>query len=813
MAKQFSARQSASLAAAISAILAAAPAAQAQQTNRVLDEVIVTATRRAESVQDVPLNIAAVTTEQIEAQGITNLADIGRRVPGLFVIDQGPRAANAIIMRGLNANPVNATEALGNGGGGTVATYIGEVPVYVDLRPVDLERIEVLIGPQGTLYGAGTLGGAIRYIPNRPQFDQTTVELRANGYMLSQSEGLGANAGMTLNLSKSEIFAFRASVDYLDDPGFIDYNFLVRVPGVSDPEPNFAIAGQRDANLAREKDADWQRTLSGRAALRWQVAEAVDANLTYYFQQQEVGGRTNSHQAAFNTHPYESAHRYLEPNERDNQLLALEVTADLGFAELTSATGYSRYDELGQRDQTDLLIAFEYSYEAFPAFSAFTREVQEDTTLNQELRLVSTSDGPFGWIAGVFYNNYESTSSTEEFTPGFSQYNIDIGLPGALRPDALEYIAVSKVDLVEKALYGELSFDITPQWQVTVGGRWYDYELDTKVDDDLPLLFTTIAPDGRGPNDVIIEFKDGGQSESGTLFKFNSRYKFTDDVMGYLTVSEGYRIGNSNGLGLCPGPSAAVPCASNREFQYFPDSTTNYELGMRTEWLNRRITFNASAFYIDWNDPQLLSSSFVGGAPITVNGSGVRSIGLDLVVDAKLTDHFSLAGSYGYARAELTDDAPDLIRTIDDPAQPGRFDPIGEDALAGDRLPGSPQHQGMVFATYEVTLPDGGDLKFNYGITAISDILTRTGMRGGGESLGGYSLHSASIVLSSEIWSLALYSKNLFNKYAATGARSSTRYVQGVTDENGDSVLLRSYYRDVLRPREIGLRINYKFSL
>jgi len=796
------------LAAAVSAVLSTATAIAADDP--LLDAVTVTATRRAEDIQDVPLNIASITSSQIESKGIVDLADLTRSVPGIFVLDQGPREANAIIVRGLNADPIGGTEALGNAGGGTVSTYVGEIPLYVDLLPVDIERVEVLLGPQGTLYGAGTLGGAIRYIPRRPQFDALTVDLRAEGYALAHSESLGAKGGFTVNIPMGEMFALRASVEYLDDPGFIDYNFIVRNKGVSDPEPDFSDPVAVNNNLRREADVDFQKTLYGRVGLRWQVNDAVDANLTYYYQNTEVGGRSLNQQVSFGTGRYEAAQRFLEPFERKNQLLALEVTADLGFAELTSATGYSKFSDAGQRDQTDLLIALEYSYEAFPAFSAFTREEDEERTFNEEVRLVSTSEGPFSWLVGAFYNKFKEEGLSKEFTPGFSQYNLDNGAPGVLRPDALEYLSVGQAELTEMAAYGELSFEFTSKWQVTLGGRWYKYDLDTNDATDLPLLETTIVG-SRGPNDIVLDYQKGGQSDDGMLFKFNTSYKFTNDVMTYLTVSEGYRIGNTNGLPLCnsTGGFQSVCATGDREFQYKPDSTINYEVGLRTQWFDHSLTLNASVFYIDWKDPQLSTASTVGAAPITINGEGASTRGIELQFNANLTDSFSISGSFSYVKAELTADAPKLIRTIEPPSG---FAPRFEDAFDGDRLPGSPEQQGSLFATY--TVPIGASkLLFNYGLTANSNVYTRAGLRGGGEALGGFALHFASVAFEAEQWTTALYAKNLFDKYAETGVRSSTPNVQTVQDGNGDDVRVRSYTKDVVRPREVGLRFTYKFDL
>ena len=133
-----------------------------------LEEVMVTATRRPQSIQDIPINITSISSQLIEQQRLTDLSDIARIVPGMTVIDQGPRSGNTLTVRGLSAGSIQATDQ-DNNGGGLVATYVGEVPLYIDLKLNDMERVEVLMGPQGTLYGAGTLGGAVRYIPNKPQ--------------------------------------------------------------------------------------------------------------------------------------------------------------------------------------------------------------------------------------------------------------------------------------------------------------------------------------------------------------------------------------------------------------------------------------------------------------------------------------------------------------------------------------------------------------------------------------------------------------------------------------------------------------------
>jgi outer membrane receptor protein involved in Fe transport len=781
-----------------------------------LETILVTATRRSLSVQDIPLNIAAFDASLLEAREISDLAELGRNVPGLYVIDQGKRSANSIVVRGLNLNPFQSAEFLGNTGGKTVATYVGEVPLYVDLTLNDIERVEVLLGPQGTLYGAGTLGGAIRYIPHKPEFGETSVAARGGSFSVSESESMGWRGGGTFNLPLGDNLAFRASIDRLDDPGFIDAPYLVRQPGISDPQPNSPALVA--ANLYRDDDVDWEKTTSARVGLRWQPGDDVDATFTYHYQNMDVGGRTQNHAASFGTGLYESATRYAEPSERRNELLSAEVVADLGFAELTSATGWSKYREHGQRDQTDLLITLELSYEAYPSFSAFTREIEEEKNFAQEIRLVSKGDGKINWIGGVFFQDSEQpVGDSREFTPEFDEYLAQF-FPGPpnLRPDNLEYISVLTEDLTERAVFGEIGFQITDRWDMTFGARYYDFSFDTLGDQDTP-LFNTVG-NGAPPDSINFDLQATTLDDSGSLFKFNTSYRFNDDVLGYFTISEGYRFGAANGIAACedPLPPSSNPCALPNEFQYFPDTTTNYEVGLRSQWLDNRLTFNGALYYIDWQDPQLASVTLIGSQPITKNGEGAETSGFEISLDADITDRLNLGLSYSHSKAELTEVAPSLVREFTG-FGPGTatdgLDAVYLDGQPGDRLPGSPEDQATVWATYDWTLSSQWDLTLNYGISAIGDVITTTGLRGNGETLGGFSLHHASAVFSGNgPWEFSVYAQNLLDKYAVTGVRTRRAFIQTVADENGDPVRVRAYAQQMVRPREIGVRFTYSLE-
>ena len=802
--------------------------------------ITVTATRRAESVQDVPLNIAAVGDSQIEEQGFDELADVLSYVPGINVVDRGGRQGNPIIVRGLNADGLGSGDG-NNNGGGTVATYVGEIPLYVDLKLNDLERVEVLLGPQGTLYGAGTLGGAIRYIPNKPQFDGDTLDLRGEAYQYSEADELSYKGGLTFNKAILPNLAIRGSLDYEDDSGFIDYPYVVNDIGVSEPDPDFSDPSAVKANLHRISDANSEETTSGRLAARWEPTSWLDGTVTYYYQKAEIGGRQGSGwRSTVPVGKYELGKRVEEPNEITNQLLAAEITADLGFAELTSATGMSRFDDNGQRDQTDLLISLEYSYEAFPTFTAYTHEKTRENTINQELRLVSTTDGPLNWIVGGFYNDADVTSYSEEYTPHYADY------VGFDRPDNLEYYSQFYSELKESALYGEIGYDITDKWSVTVGGRYYKYDLESFSDVDFPLFdsgpdYTQTVGITAMEDSLKSDYAAGiaagldtglngtertSQSDNGTLFKFNTSYKFTDDLLTYFTVSEGYRIGNSNGIGECgdydptktQGACALAPgqqygpgagdVSTRDERQYLPDKTTNYELGFKSTLNDGRITLNGAIYYIEWTDPQLSSATINASIPITVNADGAESKGIELNGNWLVTDAFTVRGSYSHTEASLTALAPGLVGTISPPG----FGSVLLDGQDGDRLPGSPEDQLSVFATYVYTLPNGKDLTFNGGYAWQGDVLSRTGGRGGGLTLDSYGVANVSAVYDAGPWQATLFVNNLFDEFYETGVVSSPLFNQVLTDDDGGLVHTRSYYTYVGAPRAIGVRFNYSFD-
>jgi iron complex outermembrane receptor protein len=803
------------IALAVSASVLPVQYSVAQEIDNQIEKIEITATRRSGSVQEAPLNITALTSDTLSEQNIGDLDDVARWVPGLTVTDQGGRNDSPIVVRGLNTN------SSGPGSdGGTVATYVGEIPLFINMRLNDIERVEVLIGPQGTLYGAGTLGGAIRYIPKKVELDTVEGQVYGDIFSLSESDSVGGEGGFVFNTPLiDDTLGLRFSFNKLHDPGFIDYNYVVQEGGVSLPDPDWTDPAAISANLKQVKDANGEDVTNTKIALRWAPNDDVDATLTYFYQKQEVEGRSITHFGSLAESnglsslmgAYESGYRYEEPREKIDELLTLEVKVDLGFAELVSATGKSSFEAVGQRDQTDLLIRLAYSYEDFPAFSSFTRELDNADIFTQEIRLVSQNESDLNWIVGGFYNKIETDGESREFTPGFSQFTLDVWETGGnLRSDALEYISVDDNETTEKAIFGEIGYKVNDKLDITLGARFYEYEVINASDVDLPLLYTSIAiendgGDFRSGDEVVLNLLSFDADDSGSLFKFNASYKFTPDVMGYVTVSEGYRIGGANSVGACPpdlDEDTQEVCALEREKTFESDTTTNYELGFKSTWFKNRLHFNAALFNVDWDNAQIDGATVNGQQPITTNAGTANTNGVEISSRAILSDELTAYATYSYTNAELTENVPALF--------------LDSDAFDGDRLPGTPESQFSFGLKYSTEVFDDKLLDVVYGLTAQSDINSKIGLHESGEVIAGFALSNLSASLSDENWAVTLYVDNLFDKYAFTSVRRDSGDIglpTGMDTASNRIDLQRNYGHYLARPRQIGMKFTYNFEL
>jgi outer membrane receptor protein involved in Fe transport len=769
------------------------------------DAIIVTGTRRSTTLMDTPINISALGAEQLEDQRIDDLRDIADFTPGLTISDTGPRSAGTIVMRGLSASEVGA-------GGATyddaMGIYLGEVPLYYDFKLIDLQRVETLLGPQGTLYGLGTLAGAIRYIPNRPNVSDFEGEAHGRFYAKDHSADLGYQADGMINIPiVLDHIAFRSATGYYFDPGFIDYPLLVQEPGISLPQPDgpntdtISEAGY-DANLFKEEDLNFERTFTTRNQLLFQTTEDLKLILTYAYQQTETGGASSNSNGVFGTGNYENASRFVEPVDRHAHLVSAELNANIAdIVDLVATGAYTETYFSGSSDVTDLLLDLDYGYELYPAFAGFTESETLRKQKNAEIRFVSRHGGPFSWVLGGFYNENKFQSDYAEMLP-----NHPWGDPVG-NPEYLEYVSYITSKVEEKAIFGEGTFQVTPEWQVTGGARYFDYTSEIAGAAALPML-----GDPLSPYDLPANGGQGGQD--GWVWKFNTSYDVTPDLMVYATYSKGYRIGGPNRVAPCPDGIPADPtqyngpqiiCALPNEIQYGPDTTKNFELGTRMQLFDRALSLSFNVFQIKWDGIQVASATTYGVTGITINGGKAESKGFETAFQIRPVPELTIQGTYSYVDAKLTEDVPGII-SVNSPAGTYPSAPIKLDALDGDRLPGSAKHSGSLGATYTTPFL-AGELAANWTATYRGNVVSRLGWdRAYGTLIPGYTVHRASLTYDTDTFSVSLFANNIFDKYAVV----STANDLSQTGYN-DGILLRYYRQAVLNPRTFGIEGRVKF--
>ena len=345
-----------------------------------MQEVTVTVQRREQNILDVPYNITAVSGDEVAASFTRDSAELLRAIPGVSQIDQGPRNAaqfSSIRIRGLNVDSsANSDYAVASVA--TVSTYVNETPVYANLALIDLDRVEVLRGPQATLYGSGALGGTVKYFLNEPILGEIEGSI---GTSLSSVKGshrsihdpIGYTTSAVINYPLSDTLAVRANLYWQDFPGITDYVNLYQLDsngapiktgvdcnGNSSPSGPTYDKGPCSTSFTSKKDADTYQSLYSRIALSWVPNDDIDVLISYIFQEDDVGGRRaqseglNGLGEAYND--YEQGAMILEPSERTFDMFSVEVTVDLGFATLTSASSY--YENNGSSITDNIIKCF-----------------------------------------------------------------------------------------------------------------------------------------------------------------------------------------------------------------------------------------------------------------------------------------------------------------------------------------------------------------------------------------------------------------------------------------------------------------------
>ncbi|MBT5292671.1 MAG: TonB-dependent receptor, partial [Cellvibrionales bacterium] len=440
-----------------------------------IDEIIVTASKRETSLQDTAMSISALTGETIDKRGLVGMGDYLSSIPGVTVLDRGA-GQNSIIIRGLSGDPQTESATAGSYFGETSVSELGGSSAYggvgnADIKLVDIERIEVLRGPQGTLYGSGSIGGTVRIIPVAPSLEKIEGKVASRFSQTGEEGGDNTMLQGVLNVPLIEdTLAVRAVVYQFDNSGY------VKNVAVSQPVAGLA-ATESFGGIVQDRDDVGNDTYTGiRLSALWRPIDALGITLSYLQQKIEQDGAPEVElalagaydQRRFNTGVAGSHDEFLN-NEIDITNLVIEY--DLGWATVTNSLSVLNYDSEGEQDLTHLYTTFSPFFPGDLADKPYysQRHTYSDNTTN-ELRLASQLEGPIQISAGLYYEHIDRGEQETVLWSGSPELQADM----LQNPSATSYDTTIK----QKAVFGEISYDITEQLKATVGGRYFDYTKD-----------------------------------------------------------------------------------------------------------------------------------------------------------------------------------------------------------------------------------------------------------------------------------------------------------------------------------------------
>jgi outer membrane receptor protein involved in Fe transport len=793
------------LAAAISAILtsatpllasvaSAADAADAADVGD-LGAIVVTATRRSESVSDVPYNISAVSSADIVNSGVTDLVDLAHMVPGLVTPDLGPRASNTngtLTIRGLNASSVNAQDQ--SLSVPVVSTYVDETPLFANLKMTDIARVEILRGPQGTLYGSGSLGGTVRMIHNEPDLTTTEFDVTTRGSHTENAVNPSESLDFIGNLPLSDTVAVRVSGGYEKLAGFTNALSVAEITANAQPvlaDPSDPL--HSGLTFMQQQGVDWSNTWYARSALMWKPGDDWKIMLTYQHQTDQSGGYSQTNPA----YRYDQTLYVDQPGEFQTDLGSIDVSKDVGFATASSDTSFTSQNSMSEYDLTGLFESIASYYGNYPRNLSPIYIQSTDKDFTEEARLVSKESGPWDWVAGAYYSERRQTLEQLETLEGFGSWS---QLPGSGEPagctvqsptcpyptfgDVIQYVNggtnpadMSNPDLnftfnrhvsfTDEAIFNETSYHFTDKWQATAGGRYFWQHYAQELQQDLPTSTGLLSTaDAAGFHNEI--------------FKLNTSYEIADHTLLYLTWSEGFRRGGVNALPI----GTCFFCETPALLTYKPDEARNTELGIKGSF-GAGTSYTFTIYNINWSNPQIEANTVLGGFGFVTNGVAARSRGAEAELTMPLSTTTKLELGYSYTDAILTAGftagvVPDLV------------------GYAGDRLPNVSKQQATAALDFAEPLADNRDFHARLDASYRSDFWTALPSTAFATDLPGFALVNARAGFG-KAWRLDAFINNLTNAEAAT----SVSTVPGPEHD-------RAYF--VGRPRTIGAEFNYSFK-
>jgi outer membrane receptor protein involved in Fe transport len=619
--------------------------------------ILVTAQKREQDVQDVPASISVVGGEDLVRSGAVQLSDFAAYVPGLHGENRGTPGGSRVALRGISPLGANATVGvyIDDAPVGSVTPYTESGDFTVDLLPYDLARIEVLRGPQGTLYGASTIGGLIKYVTVAPDLDELYGRAGGELFSINHAGDIGYAAQGFVNVPLVvDRLAVTASLAYRSTPGWID-----------------------NVQTGATNQNSYDQT-GGRVSLLWRPVNALSVRLSALYQkldqdsisttaQSPAGAPVGNGRANFNYVP--------ERFRSEFQYYAATLDYDLGFATLSSTITHSDTD---RNERTDSSRVFGVLFPLLtggaigPGVTPFDNRITLDKW-TEEVRLTSPSGGRFEWLAGFFYTNEDALNEQHV-------YALDQDLAPIPPLDPLATVEIPST-YKEYALFGNATFRATERFWISGGLRWAHNDQTFRQTSS-----GAIVPPADRP---------GASSEDVWTYSISPQFHVTGDTMLYARVATGYRPGGPNVV--VPGLPPTVEA----------DTLINYEVGFKTRLADPSLSIDLALFRMDWNDIQVpIQSGGIGGLG---NGGTARSQGIEAALVLEPAPGLTLGANGAYTDSTLTEDAPG-VGGLDGDRLPNipRFSgsltaeynfALGADAKA--RIGGGLRHVGHRFSAVE----------------------------------------------------------------------------------------------------------------
>ena len=777
-----------------SSAMSLAMPAMAQETEDETAEdggIIVTANKREQNLQDVPAAVTALGNETLDQLQVSELQDVVKYLPSVTIQQAGPGFAQVYFRGVASGENANHSASLP-----TVGTYLDELPITtiqgaLDIHAYDLARVEALAGPQGTLYGASSMAGTLKLVTNQP--DTSGFYGSAGLEVNSISKGdFGGVAEGFINAPLSDRAALRVVGWYRHDGGYIDNIAGSRRYRTSLVTRNNAAFVDKNYN-----DVD---TYGARAALGIDLDDNWTIKPVLMGQVQKANGSFSQERSGQTTRPLQTV-QYEDEGSRDKWISgALTVEGKLGNWDLTLAGGHLRRKTETQSDYSD----YSYFYDALNSYGAYwvnnanvpidpTQYIQGTDRYKKsfaEVRISSPEDAPLRFIGGLFYQRQSHNIEQNYIIDNLSD---SIAVPGTA--DNIWLTKQLRTDR-DYAAFGEVSFDVTDKLTLTGGARLYKY------DNSLVGFFGFNNP-GYSSNPVYLcqgpaqvagspcTNVDKSTSATDFIHKVNASYKFSNDVLVYVTWSKGFRPGGINRRGSLP--------------PYGSDSIDNFELGWKLG--SGGFRFNGAVYQQDWNNIQL---SFLGANGLTeIRNAGIARIrGVETDIGYK-AGGFTISTGFSYNDAEIREDFCAVANANFDCSTP-----VGNATLAaaGSRLPVTPKFKGNAVARYEFPISSwDGHVQFAVNRTSGRRSDLRPAQNAIKGNLRGYTTADFSIGMKNDVWAVEAYATNLFDARGVINTGVQCLETVCGTGVTGTTPTGGAFYDVVIKPRIIGLKVSRDF--